>query len=106
MTALLVFTNCPDHASAERIARSVLEERLAACVNILAGSHSLYRWQGAIESASEVPVLLKTTEARYPALAARIAELHPYSVPEIIALTVADGLPAYLEWITAETREH
>ena len=106
MTALLVLTNCPDHASAERIAREVLQARLAACVNILPVSHSLYRWQGTIESASEVPLQIKTTATNYPALAERIAALHPYEVPEIIALTITDGLPAYLAWLAAETLEN
>ena len=102
--ALLVITNCPDEASANRIALAVVEARLAACVNLLPRVQSVYHWQGAVESASEVPLLIKTTAARYDALQAAIRELHPYDVPEIIALPIAAGLPAYLDWLAAETR--
>lgn len=101
--ALLVITNCPDEASANRIALAVVEARLAACVNLLPRVQSVYHWQGAVESASEVPLLIKTTAARYDALQAAIRDLHPYDVPEIIALPIAAGLPAYLDWLAVET---
>lgn len=104
-TPCLVLTNCPDAGLAERLAREVLAARLAACVNILPACQSLYRWQNAIESACEVPVLFKTTQDRYPALLEAITRLHPYNIPEIIALPVTAGLPAYLDWVVAETRE-
>lgn len=103
MEALLVITNCPDEATADAIGRAVVDARLAACVNMLPAVRSIYRWQGAVESASEIPLLIKSTAANYPALEKAIAERHPYEVPEIIALPVAQGLPAYLNWLAAET---
>ncbi len=105
MENLLVLTNCPDETVANTIARAVIEEELAACVNILPRVQSVYRWQGSLESAPEVPLLIKTTATAYPALEQRIAELHPYELPEIIALPIAQGLPAYLNWLAAETRQ-
>ena len=102
--ALLVIANCPDEACANRIALAVVEAGLAACVNLLPRVQSVYRWQGNIESASEVPLLIKTTAGRYTELETAIRELHPYDVPEIIALPIAQGLPAYLDWLAAETR--
>lgn len=103
MTALLVISNLPDQAGAERLARHVVETRTAACVNILAPCRSVYRWQGAVEEATEVPVLMKTTRERYPALEAAIRTLHPYELPEIIAVEISAGLPAYLDWVAAQT---
>lgn len=103
MNALLVLTNLPDRKSAESLARSLVERRLAACVNVLSPCRSIYRWQGAVETADEVPLLIKTGEARYAALEAAIREAHPYEVPEIVALPVTRGLPAYLAWLGAET---
>ncbi len=103
MDIQLVITNCPDEETANRIALAVVEEKLAACVNILPRVQSIYRWQGAVESAVEVPLLIKTTAANYPALEAAIRQRHPYDLPEIIALPVAAGLPAYLNWVAAET---
>ena len=100
---LLVITNCPDEAAANAIALAVVEARLAACVNILPRVQSVYRWQGAVESATEIPLFIKSTAAGYPALEALIREHHPYDVPEIIALPVTQGLPAYLNWVAAET---
>lgn len=101
--ALVLLCTCPDDAVAAGIARTLVEERLAACVNRLALTASTYRWQGAVVEAAEVLLLIKTTAARHEALAARLAELHPYDVPEIIALPVDRGLPAYLDWLAAET---
>ena len=103
MEPLLVITNCPDEASANAIALAIVEASLAACVNVLPRVQSVYRWQGAVESASEIPLLIKTTAANYPALEKAIAGLHPYEVPEIIALPITQGLPAYLNWVAAET---
>ena len=102
---LLVLTNLPDADSAKQVARQLVEQRLAACVNILPACASVYRWNDAIESATEVPVLIKTTLARYPALQAALTELHPYELPEIIAVPLHEGLPAYLAWVGAETTE-
>lgn len=100
---LLVITNCPDEESANAIALAVVEAELAACVNILPRIQSVYRWQGKIESASEIPLFFKLTVETYPALETRIRELHPYDVPEIIAVPISHGLPAYLNWVAAET---
>jgi periplasmic divalent cation tolerance protein len=101
---LLVLTNLPDAASAEALATTLVRERLAACVNVLAPCRSVYRWQGEIESAQEVPLLIKTTAMRYAALEAAIRAGHPYELPEIIAVPIAHGLPEYLSWVFTETR--
>lgn len=103
MEALLILTNCPDEESANAIALAVVEARLAACVNILPRIQSVYRWQGAVESATEIPLFIKSTVTNYPALEAAIKALHPYAVPEIIALPITQGLPAYLNWLATET---
>ena len=100
---LLVFTHLPDRDAAVRLARALVERRLAACVSIGAGCTSVYRWQGAVEEADEVPVLIKTRAARYPELEAAIQALHPYELPEIIAVPLVRGLPEYLEWVAEET---
>lgn len=100
---LLVLTNLPDRDAALRLARALVERRLAACVNVGAGCTSVYRWQGAVEEADEVPVLIKTRAARYPELEAAIQALHPYELPEIVAVPLVRGLPEYLEWVAEET---
>lgn len=102
---LLVLTNLPDADSAKQVARQLVEQRLAACVNILPACTSVYRWNDAVESAAEVPLLIKTTLARYPDLQAALTEVHPYELPEIIAVPLHEGLPAYLAWVGAETTE-
>ena len=101
---LLVITNLPDRASAERIAAALIERRVAACVNLMAPCRSVYPWQGRVEHADEHPLFAKTSADRYDALERAIRELHPYELPEIIAVRVEAGLPAYLEWVAAETR--
>ena len=104
MTApLLVLCNAPDLACAQRLATHLLEHRLAACVNLLPPCQSVYRWQGRVEQAEEVPMLIKTQAARYAALEAALRDLHPYELPEIIAIPSGAGLPAYLDWLTTET---
>ncbi len=103
MNALIVITTLPDRAAAERLAADLVAARLAACVNILAPCRSVYRWQGKIENAAEVPLLIKTTAARYAALQEAIRAAHPYELPEIVAVPLACGLPEYLGWIAAET---
>ena len=100
---LLVFTNVPDRGIAERIAASLVAEGVAACVNVMAECTSTYRWQGKIEQANEVPLFIKTTRAAYPQLEQALRKLHPYEVPEIIALPVSAGLPDYLNWVAQET---
>jgi len=101
---LIVLTNCPDSGVADRIARSLVEQRLAACVNRLAPVDSVYRWQGAVERATEVPLLVKTTRERYTEVEEVIRALHPYQVPEIVAWPVTVGLPSYLRWVADETQ--
>lgn len=102
---LLCLCTCPDADTARAIADRLVEERLCACVNLLPGAQSIYRWQGAVERAQEVLMLIKTTQTRYAALEQRLAALHPYSVPEIIALPIHAGLPAYLQWLDEQTRQ-
>jgi periplasmic divalent cation tolerance protein len=99
---LIVITNLPDRQSADRLAQHLVGARLAACANILPPCHSVYRWEGKVETAEEIPMLLKTTRRNYPALESSLRDAHPYEVPEILAVE-ADGLPAYLDWVVAET---
>jgi periplasmic divalent cation tolerance protein len=103
METLLILTNCPDEESANAIALALVESKLAACVNILPRMQSIYSWQGVVESATEIPLFIKSTVTNYPALEAAIRARHPYDVPEIIALPIQAGLPAYLNWVAAET---
>ena len=104
MAALLVLTNVPERAAAERLADMLVERQLAACVSILAPCRSVYRWKGAMQHDEEHPMLIKTTVERYPALEQAVRAAHPYELPEIIALPIERGLPAYLEWVAGETR--
>jgi len=101
---LIVLTNCPDIDVADRIAHALVEHRLAACVNRLAVVQSVYRWQGALERAEEVPLLIKTTVTRYAEVEAAIRGLHPYAVPEIVAWPITVGFQSYLDWVGDETR--
>jgi periplasmic divalent cation tolerance protein len=96
---LVVLTTWPDVDKARAAARTLVEEKLAACANLVPGVESIYRWQGTVETSSEVMVVLKTTIARYQMLEARILALHTYEVPEIVVLRVTDGLPSYLRWV-------
>jgi periplasmic divalent cation tolerance protein len=100
---LLVITNLPDRESAQRLAHLLVEKNAAACVNILPECNSVFRWQGVIESANEVPLLIKTTRSAYARLEELIRAQHPYELPEIIAVSVVSGLPAYLQWVITET---
>ena len=98
--ALLVCATFPDLAQARDIGRTLVNERLAACVNVFgAPLESIYTWKGQLEENAEILVFIKTTRAEYPALEARLRALHTYEVPEIIAVSIAAGLPAYLHWI-------
>ena len=101
---LLVLTNHPDRPAAERLAEMLVEQRLAACVNILAPCRSVYRWKDAIQHDEEHPMLIKTTAERYSALEAALRAGHPYELPEIIAVPIERGLEAYLAWVGAETK--
>ncbi|MGV3626269.1 MAG: divalent-cation tolerance protein CutA [Betaproteobacteria bacterium] len=100
---LLVMSSLPDQAAAQQLARTLIERRLAACVSVLAPCTSVYRWQGSVEETVEIPVLIKTTAGRYVELESALRALHPYELPEIVAVPVLRGLPAYLDWVTAET---
>jgi periplasmic divalent cation tolerance protein len=100
---LLVLTTFPQREAAESLARELLAARLAACIQIGATVHSLYHWHGEIETADETPVAIKTLAALYPRLEEAIRARHPYELPEIIAVPITHGLPAYLDWIAAET---
>ncbi len=103
MEPILVFTNLPDRAAAMELARKLGDERLAACVSVLGDCISVYRWEGRNESVSEVPVLIKTLAQHYARLEQLIKSVHPYELPEIIAVPICSGLPAYLKWIAEET---
>lgn len=98
-----VEVTCPDMAAAERVARSCVEARLAACANIAPGLRSLYRWQGRIEDEPELAVKLKTRAALFERLAAAVAAVHPYEVPAIVARRLVAATPAYAAWVLAET---
>jgi periplasmic divalent cation tolerance protein len=101
--AILVLTNLLDPQSAAHLAEKLVGERLAACVNILAPCTSVYRWQGKVETAQETPLLIKTLRVHYGKLEQAIRAHHPYELPEIIAVPIEAGLPAYLDWVAAET---
>ena len=101
--ALIVFTTLPDQEAAENLGRQLVEARLAACVNVLPPCRSIYRWQGALQVDGEVPLIIKTTAAAYPALETWMRQHHPYELPELVAVNINTGLPAYLGWIGQET---
>ena len=103
MDALLVITTLPDAETARVLATKLVEQRVAACVNILAPCHSIFRWEGKVEDAEEVPLLIKTSAARYAALEEAIRAYHPYELPEIVAVRIDRGLPDYLAWVAAST---
>lgn len=100
----LVVTTCPDEGVGEAIVRALVEERLAACGNIVSGVRSIYRWQGKVEADAECLVLLKTRAERLDAMAQRLYELHPYDIPELLSLRVDRGAAAYLDWVVEETK--
>ncbi|MCF6280657.1 MAG: divalent-cation tolerance protein CutA [Candidatus Polarisedimenticolaceae bacterium] len=104
-SALLILCNCPNQASAEEIATMLLEERLAACISISAPVTSIYRWQGKLQKEQEVMLIIKSTQQCYQALETALKSAHPYELPEIIAVSVEQGLPAYLNWLTECTKE-
>ena len=101
---LLVLVTVPTPERAAEMARTLVDERLAACGNVVPGLRSIYRWEGKVQEDDEALLLLKTTRARFEALRDRVLALHPYEVPEVIALPVEAGSAAYLGWIAAETR--
>jgi periplasmic divalent cation tolerance protein len=97
----IVLSTCADREEAERIAQALVEQRLAACVNILPGVQSVYRWQGAVEIAAEVLMLIKTSPAQLGKVQSTIAGLHSYEVPEFLVLPISAGSEAYLAWLGA-----
>lgn len=99
---LLVITNLPHAQAAQDIAHRLIEQKLAACANCLPAMQSIYRWQGKIETANEVMLLLKTTSQRYPALETALKTMHPYDLPEILAIPVTAAWPAYAAWVAQE----
>lgn len=103
MEALLIITHLPDQESAMNLAQHLIGARLAACVSVQAPCTSVYRWQGKTEMAQEIPLLIKTLRMHYGKVEQAIRERHPYELPEIIAVPISGGLPAYLEWLAAET---
>ncbi len=100
---IVVLVTAPNEAEAEKIAKTITDERLAGCVNIIRGIRSIYRWQGKIEDEAEVLMVVKSRGILFPKLRRRVKELHSYTVPEILALPVADGLDEYLAWLQEET---
>lgn len=99
---VVVMCTFPEVERAREVSRVLVERRLAACVNVVAGVESVYRWQGVVETAAEVLAVIKTTRAGYAALEAALLELHPYEVPEVLALPVAAGAGRYLAWVAGE----
>jgi len=104
-SACVVLVTCGNEEAATALATALVSERLAACGNIVPGVRSVYRWQGAVQYDAEVLLLLKTVTALVPALSARVRELHSYEVPEVLALPILGGLPAYLAWIEESTNQ-
>ncbi len=104
LDAIIIISNLPDLSTAERLATTLVERKLAACVNILPQVNSVYRWRGQVEQATEVAVMIKTVAHRYDEIELVIKAMHTYDVPEIIALPITRGLPAYLDWLSAETK--
>ena len=100
----IVLSTCADREQAERIAYRLVEQQLAACVNILPGVQSIYRWQGNVESAAEVLMVIKTSASLTPEVQSTIASLHSYEVPELLVLPVSGGSEAYLAWLKASLR--
>jgi periplasmic divalent cation tolerance protein len=96
---IVVLVTAPDAEAAARIARTLVEEKLAACGNVVPGLRSIYRWQGKVEDASEALLLVKTTRERFKEIVDRVRAIHPYKLPEIVALPIAAGYDEYLDWI-------
>lgn len=101
---LMVMTNMPDMPAAQALASELVEKRLAACVNIIPGIQSVYRWEGKLETSSEVTLLIKTVGQRYDEVEATIRASHPYTLPEVIALPIARGSVDYLKWVADASR--
>ena len=96
---ILVLTNLPDQESAEKLAQILVQEKMAACVNLLAPCTSFYEWQGQLEKSQEIPLLIKSIQKKYSLLESCILRHHPYELPEIISVPIDKGLPSYLNWV-------
>lgn len=105
MSVLIAYCTCPDAASADVLARALVAERLAACVSEMPGVRSTYRWEGRVEHGNEVLLMIKTTREQLDALTARVRALHPYELPELIAVEAVGGLAPYLDWVVEQTRD-
>ncbi len=92
----------PDEASAKKLAESLIEQKLAACINMLSPCQSIYSWQNKVEHTEEVPLMIKTDQTHYHALEAAIIKAHPYELPEIISININGGLPQYLQWVSKQ----
>lgn len=101
---ILVYSTCPDVATAERIGRQLVEEGLCACVNILPGMRSIYRWQGAVETADEVVLIIKTLADRAEAVGQRLRQLHPYTEPCVLHIPITGGSATYLAWLESSSQ--
>lgn len=101
---ILVMTNFPDKKGAVALAEALIDQHLAACVNVLSPCTSIYHWQGKVESADEIPVMIKTLRQHYDQVEQLIKMMHPYELPEVIMVPILNGLPAYLQWIANETQ--
>jgi periplasmic divalent cation tolerance protein len=101
---IVVLSTCANEADADKLARALVEKHLAACVSVSPGLRSYYRWKGSLEISNEVLLVIKTTEERFPALRAELEKIHPYEVPEILALPVVEGATPYLDWIDDSLR--
>ena len=97
---IVILSTCANEADAERIARALVDARLAACVNVVPGARSFYRWNGAVEDAAECLLVIKSSRALFVALRAAVEKAHPYEVPELIAFPIVEGAPNYLEWLS------
>jgi periplasmic divalent cation tolerance protein len=101
---IVILCTVPDRESGERISQALVEERLAACVNLVPGLVSIYRWDATVEKAEECLLLIKTVAGRFEAVRERVASLHPYKMPEIIGIPITAGSPEYLKWITESSK--
>jgi periplasmic divalent cation tolerance protein len=102
---ILIMTNFPDKKGAVALAEALIDQHLAACVNVLSPCTSIYRWQGTVESVDEIPILIKTLRQHYDRVEQLIKIMHPYELPEVIMVPILNGLPAYLQWIANETQQ-
>ena len=102
---IVIFSSCPSAEEAEKVARGLVEKRLAACVTVVPGARSIYRWKGAIEETSEYVLLIKSRRGLFAQLKEELSAMHSYEVPEILALQVVEGSPSYIDWIDKELKD-